>query len=529
MTKARGKLPAAAGTVLVSAGTIAFFSLLSRALGLLRDRLLAGQFGAGPELDAYYAAFKVPDFLYNLLVLGALTAAFVPVVAGYLAKGQREQANRTTGTVLVVLAVVLGLLSLGALIFLPQLISLTAPGFTGATRELTLQLTRVMLLSPIIFGISSVVSSYLNTTRRFLAYAIAPVLYNVGIVIGIVWLVPLYGAMGLAYGVLLGASLHLLVQIPALIRAGFRPRVGSLRDPGVIRILKLAGPRLLSIAALQVNVVVVTAIATTLLAGTVAAYNLAFNLQSLPLGAVGLSLATAAFPWLAEAASKNDGAGFTKHLTQTLRQLLFLIVPLSAGLILLRVEVVDLAFGTGSFDVLDTYETAAALGVFAISLFAQSAVPLLARGFYALEDTRTPVAISVVSVALNLILAWTVGRHFGALGLAATFSIAAAVDFLLHLLLLRGRLGSLDDVATLRSLGRTVLATALGGAALFSVRWVLGQVLPTSTFAEVLIVTLGSLLAGGLVYVLAHALMKSVELREVTSLFTSRLGKLKPR
>jgi putative peptidoglycan lipid II flippase len=164
--------------------------------------------------------------------------------------------------------------------------------------------------------------------------------------------------------------------------------------------------------------------------------------------------------------------------------------------------------------------------VFSISLFAQSAVPLLARGFYALEDTRTPVAISVVAVALNLALAWTVGRRFGALGLAATFSVAAAVDFLLHLLLLRNRLGSLDDMGTLRSLGRTVTATALGGAGLLATRWLLGQVVLTATFAEVLAVTLGSLLVGGLVYVLVHALLRSVELREVVGLFTSRLRPL---
>jgi putative peptidoglycan lipid II flippase len=511
------------GTILSSAGIIAFFSLLSRALGLLRDRFLAGSFGAGEVLDAYYAAFKVPDFLFNLLVLGALTSAFVPVVGSYLAQKKRLEANRITSAVFNLLALLMIVLSATAFILAPQLIDLTAPGFSDVARDLTIRLTRIMLLSPIIFGISSVVSSYLNTTRHFTAYAIAPVLYNLGIILGVIFLVPYFGATGLAYGVLLGALLHLFVQIPALIKSGFRYSItSSLRHPGVKKIVMLAGPRVLSIAALQINVVAVTAIASTLATGTVAAYNLAFNLQSLPLGIVGLSLATVIFPYLAEAVSKNDGKGFIAQLSQTIRQMLFLIIPLSVAFILLRSPIVDLAFGTGAFDVQDSASTALALGIFSISLFAQSIVPVLSRAFYALEDTRTPVLISIFSVGANIAAAIFLGRSHGVLGLALAFSGAAVLDFLLHTIFLRARLGTLDDKAIFFSALRTIFATALGAAVLIGSQLGLEALLGPDSFAKLLLQAVVSLLLGAGVYVLIHALFRSSELREFTSLFRSK-------
>ncbi|MFH0830663.1 MAG: murein biosynthesis integral membrane protein MurJ [Parcubacteria group bacterium] len=512
-----------AGTILTSAGLIGLFSLVSRAVGLVRDRLLAGSFGAGETLDAYYAAFKLPDFLYNLLVLGALTAAFVPVVGGLLAKGKSNQANRVASGVLNLLALSLIVLSGLALLLTPQIAKLIAPGFSPDQLELTIRLTRIMLLSPIIFGVASVASSYLNATKRFAAYAIAPVLYNVGIIVGITLLVPWLGPIGLAWGVIAGALLNLLVQIPALLRSGFRYswRV-PLNEAGVLRVLTLAGPRVISVAAMQINVVVITAIATWYESGTVSAYNLAFNMQSLPLGLVGLSLATAVFPYLAEAASRNDSNGFIAHLVATLRQLFFLIVPMSVVLIVLRVPIVRLVFGTGAFDFTDTYTTAAALGVFALSLFAQSAVPVLARAFYSLQDTRTPVLISIFSVVVNIVAALLLAPKLDVMGLAAAFSLAALVDFVLHVILLRNRLGNLRDVELIGSVLRVIVASALAGAATLGTAYVLEQLIPLQTVLEVLLLLVVAGLAGLVVYLLAHLALGGRELREVATTLRRR-------
>ena len=514
------------GTVLSSAGLIAFFSLVSRILGLLRDRLLAGEFGADVTLDAYYAAFKIPDFLYNLLVLGALTAAFVPVVAGYLAKDKKAEAHRVTSAVLNILGITLAVLSVGAFLALPWLVKLAAPGFEGETRELTIMLTRIMLLSPIIFGISSVVSSYLNTTRHFLAYSLAPVMYNVGIIAGVLFLVPSLGPIGLAWGVVAGALLHVATQIPALVRTGFSYSLrASWKHPGVKRIITLAGPRILSIAALQINVVVITAIASTLPTGSVSAYNLAFNLQSLPLGLVGLSIATAVFPVLAELASRNEAEKFIRQIAETLRQMLFLIVPLSILLIVLRVPIVRIVLGTGAFDFEDTFTTAAALAVFAISLFAQTIVPLLTRAFYALEDTRTTVIISLISVAVNIAGGLLLGRWFGLVGLVAAFSAAAVLDFLLHLVILRQRLGQLEEATLSASLARIILAAACGGGGALATRLLLERALVLDTFVAVLLVLIASSIVGVGLYLVVHLLLRSPEVRDIFSALRPRLSR----
>ncbi|MDP2587820.1 MAG: murein biosynthesis integral membrane protein MurJ [bacterium] len=514
-----------AGTILTSAGIIGFFSLISRLVGLVRDRMLAGTFGAGDLLDSYYAAFKIPDFLNNLLVVGAVPAAFVPVVGGMIAKNRGGDANRVASGVLNLLTITMIVLSGVALIFAPALMQVVAPGFSEAQQVMTVQLTRIMLLSPIIFGIASVVSSYLNTTKRFVAYAIAPVMYNIGIIVGITFFVPWLGPIGLAWGVILGAVLNLLVQLPALWRAGFKYSFTvSLRDKGVLKVLRLAGPRVISIAAMQINLIVITAIATFYQSGTVSSYNLAFNMQSLPLGLIGLSLATVLFPYLAEAASHNDSERFISHLVGALRQLFFLIVPMSVILIILRVPLVRLVLGTGAFDFTDTFTTAAALGVFALSLFAQSAVPLLARAFYSMEDTRTPVMISIFSVVVNIVAALLLAPRLDIMGLAAAFSLAAIVDFVLHIIFLRSRLGSLRDTELVLSIGRvTIAAAAAGGVTLGIMLW-LERVLSLTSVVEVGVVIAAAASGGVVIYGLVHWLLKGQEFKEVLATLRKKTG-----
>ncbi|USN53856.1 MAG: murein biosynthesis integral membrane protein MurJ [Candidatus Nomurabacteria bacterium] len=445
---------------------IAAASLVSKVLGFVRDRLLAAQFGAGDTLDAYYAAFKLPDLIFNVLVLGALSAAFIPVFIERWQKCQTEeekqQAWHIANSVLNILLIILAVLSVLLILFAPWLVPFLAPGFPEEKMRLTVQLTQIMLGSILFFGVSNVFSGLLNAFRRFAAYAMAPIFYNVGIIVGITAFYSWWGIPGLAWGVVLGAALHMLVQIPAVFHTGYRYSTAlDMRDPAVKKIMRLILPRTLGLAVNQLNNVVITIIGSTLAAGSVAIFNFANNLQSFPIGLVGVSLAVAAFPYFSEAFSQQDKEKFVTHFSITLRRIVFFIVPAAVLILLLRAHIVRVVLGAGEFDWEATYLTAQTLGYFAVSLVAQSLLPMLARSFYADQDTSTPVKIAVVSLLVNVALSiWLAPQH-GILGLAAAFSVANVVNMLLLLAVLRVRHGNLDDERIIRSTINILLASAV--------------------------------------------------------------------
>ena len=462
-------------TVAGGAIIIAGASIISRLLGLIRDRLLASTFGASDILDTYYAAFRVPDLIFNILVLGALSSAFIPIFLKYWKSGESEESKKEawliTNSILNILMVILILLGIIFFIFAPQVISLITPGFSPEKQMETANLTRIMLFSIFLFGISNIFSSVLNSFRKFLSYAIAPIMYNVGIVIGIIFLYPSFGIQGLAWGVVLGAFLHMLIQLPATLKTGYRYQwIFNWRHEGVKKMAKLILPRTFGLAIAQINQLVITIVASTLMAGSIAVFSLANNLQSFPINVFGVSLAIAAFPLMSSAFAEENKEKFVIHFSVTLRRVLFLIIPASVLILLLRAQIVRVILGSGAFDWQDTYLTAQTLGFFALSLFAQSLIPMLARSFYAHQDTKTPVKISVFSLIINIIGSVILGQTMGVTGLALSFSISNIINMVLLVCALRSKIGYLDDKKIIKSAGKIILASAVMGLVVWSVK-----------------------------------------------------------
>ncbi|NTW75980.1 MAG: murein biosynthesis integral membrane protein MurJ, partial [Candidatus Moranbacteria bacterium] len=339
VTAFRHLMNASSQTIGGAAFVIAAAGIASRLLGFLRDRLLAGRFGAGDDLDAYYAAFRIPDTLYTLLVMGALSAAFVPVFTEFLSKDKKKQAFELAAGVLEWILLVLGTLSLLAIVLAPAIVSILVPGFSPEKQAATVDLTRIMLLSPLLLGASAVFGGMLLSFRCFTAYSFAPILYNVGIIIGITLFVPFFGMMGLAWGVALGAMFHMAIQIPSVRSRGFFPSLFHHRlrfDGPVRRVVTLMIPRTLGIAANQLSLFMTTVFASLLASGSLSIFTLASNIQSIPIGLFAVSFSLAAFPTLSFSASEKRNGEFFDTLSRTTKRILFFVVPVSMLFIVFR-------------------------------------------------------------------------------------------------------------------------------------------------------------------------------------------------
>lgn len=442
-------------------------SLISAALGLLRDRLLAGGFGIGDELDVYYAAFRIPDFISMVLIMGSISAALIPIFSEYITKNNKE-AWRLFSNFFNVIIVVLIFVCLVLIIFTPQLINIITPGFTEEKKELVVLLTRIMFLSPIILGTSNIISSVLQVFRRFLITSLSPIMYNLGIIIGIIWFVPRLGISGLAWGVVLGAVLHLLIQLSVLFKVGFKYyNVFDISDPGLRRMIKLTIPRSIGLAAGQINFFVVTAIASTLASGSLAIFSLSESLSRPFIMLTGIAFSTAAFPHLALSISKENKERFLDIISKTFNKILILIVPLSILLFVFREELVSFIFKVGRFGLIDTRLTAAALAMFCFGLFAKALNLFIIKSFYALQDTRTPAVVSVLSMFLNLglsiVFVWSLSfsnffqdfwigflsleglRGIEIIGLPLALSVSAIFQFIILKLIFKIKLNRLKE------------------------------------------------------------------------------------
>lgn len=469
-------------TIAGAAFIIGASAVLSRALGLVRDRLLVSRFGLGDALDAYYASFQAPNFLFALLVLGTLSVAFIPVFTEYLAKGKREEAWRMTNSILSIAVVAMGglclLLSIGA----PWLVPVIAPGFSGDKLALTVMLTRVMMLSPFFFALSAVFSSVLNSFKQFVAVSLAPLLYNASIIFGIAVLSKPFGIMGVAYGAIIGAILHLSIQLPSVIALGWRARFKpDAKQEGVREVGRLFLPRVFGIDISQISQFVGTSIGTTFGVGAPAVFNLAMNIAAVPIGAIAIPFAIAAFPNLSEAAARDDREAFTRTFASTFRQILFFLFPLSTLAIVLRVHILRVVIGARGLSWSDTRLAAAAFALFVVSLMLQGLTPLLARAFYALKNTWIPVLISAAAMTVEIAAifalkawlatgpgaasAWLWLGLFGVddvrvLALPAAFSVASLAQVALLLFLLRRKYGRIGGTGIFRAFGKFLIGSA---------------------------------------------------------------------
>jgi len=448
-----------------AAALVMGFFIISRALGLLREVVIGAQFGTSAELDAYLAAFRVPDLLFQLVAGGALASAFIPTFTARLVQGDRAKAWRLASAVANLMILVLTVVAVIAALSAPWLVQhLLAPGFSASQQALTVSLMRLMLISTIIFGVSGLVMGALNTMQHFLAPAAAPVIYNLAIIGGAWLLGGALGVRGLAIGVLVGAAGHLLVQMPALIRLGARyTPVLDVRDAAVREIGRLMAPRVLGLAAVQLNFWVNTILASGLPEGRLAALNYGWLIMLLPQGIFAQAVATVAFPTFAAQVAHHNLVALRSTFTTSLRTILFFILPAAIGLILLAQPLIAVLLQRNAFTAASTALVTTALQMYALGLVGHSVVEIAARAFYALHDTTTPVVVGVSAMLLNIVLSLLLLGPLQHGGLALANSIATTLEMIVLLWLLRKRLDGLDSEMLAPSLWRTGLASlALG-------------------------------------------------------------------
>lgn len=417
-------------TVGGAAGILALMMFLSRVVGLLRDRLLSTYFGPD-ELGVYFAAFRIPNIIFELLVMGALTAAFIPVYSKFIATEREEEAWRLATTLINISVGVLFIFSIPLYILSPFVSRLLAPGFTDQQLSMMTAFSRFILLfqvAPLLVG--NVFTGILQSHSLFIVPAIAPVLYNIGIIIGVVLFSSVWGLWAPVVGVAIGAALFLIVQVPLVFRLGYRYR-GEInpKASGVREVGRLTGPRMFGLAVSQIDITMDLILASLLGARMVTVFSFAQHLQQVPIGLFGTTIAQAALPFLSQLSAKEKKEEFIDTVQKSIHQILFWVLPASVLFAVLRIPIVRLVFGTSRFDWQATVDTSLTLSAFSISLFAQALIHLLARGFYALYDSKTPVSVGVVTVLLNTLVSalFILVFHLPVWSLGLSTSIASIV------------------------------------------------------------------------------------------------------
>lgn len=385
---------------------LGLFAICSQLVALVRDKLLAHTFGASSDLDIYYAAFRIPDFIF--VVIGSLVSMsiLVPFLIEKLSKSH-EEARRFIDSMFSFFTLIMVTISVLAFFAMPSLGLWLFPGFGAEAQASLTILSRILLLSPLLLGISNLFGSITQSHNKFLVYALAPVLYNFGIVLGILFLYPPFGLVGLAFGVIIGAMLHLAIQLPAIVSTGFLPRFSFRPDLHVVRIIaSISLPRTLALSITQITVLALVSFASVIADGSIAVFNLAFNLQSVPLSIIGVSYSLAAFPTLSRLFTEGKKSEFASQIIASARHIIFWSLPFTALFLVLRAHIVRLVFGSGAFDWTDTRLTAAVLGLFALSGVFQGLSLLFVRGFYASNRTKIPFFANVVSGAVLIFLSY---------------------------------------------------------------------------------------------------------------------------
>ena len=514
------------GSIISAALILGASSLVSRIIGLLRDRTFTTLFGAGDTFDAFIAAFRIPDLIFNLIVIGALSAAFIPMFTEKMVAGKdgKKEAYRFALSVLNVMCFGVSVLSLIYITFAPAIVSLITPGFSGEKLSLTIELSRIMALQPLLLSVSFVFSGILNSYKRFVAYAFAPIVYNLGIIAGAIYFVPYIGIRGLAWGVVFGALLHVLIQVPSVLRVGFRWDIilfSSFADWKKLWSMML--PRVFGLAAQQTNLLIVTILGSGFLSGSISAFHLANNAQYIPVGIFGIAFAQAAFPTLSEQIARKQKRAFRHTLTKSFRYIMFLVVPISVLFYLLRAQIIRVLFGDGAFSWDDTTITYDTFGFLVVSIFAQATIPLLTRAFYAKQNTKTPVIVSLISIVLNIALALALSERFGVQGLAIAFSVSAIVQLALLLGVLHWQLDGFDDKVVLKSTCKVVIATLAAAIVAQALKTPIAYMVDMQRFWGIATQLIGVFTGGMIMYIFVCMILKSEELEIIKKYIPRKL------
>ena len=399
-------------TINQAALLLGLFAFLSQVLAFLRDRLLAHIFGAGSELDIYYAAFRIPDLIFVAVASVVSLSVLIPFIIEEESRGSealRSFINDIFSFFSVLIIIISGL----TFFLMPVVSKILFKGFSDATLAEVIFISRILLLSPILLGFSNLLGSLVQAYNRFTIYALAPLLYNAGIIIGIIFIATRLGIVGVAIGVIMGAGLHALVQVPFIVRQGLLPRFSSRFSLALItRVVKISMPRTLTLSMSAISMIFLVSLASLMSAGSISVLSLSFNLQSVPLSIIGVSYSLAVFPTLSRRFKENNFNAFKEQMMVTARFIIFWSLPLSALFIVLRAQIVRVVLGSGLFSWDNTRLTAASLALFALSSIFQSLLLLFIRGFYSAGFTKTPFFINLISTLILLASAWGLVQIF---------------------------------------------------------------------------------------------------------------------
>jgi len=516
--------------ILSAAFVIAATYGISHLVGLLKTRLLISYFfgTAARQLDVYYAAFVVPDTIFQLLVVGALSAAFIPTFSKFLTRNEPDAWYMTSVSINLIIGV---LIVISAIIFLlaAPICRLIAPGFTPGQSAQMVVLLRIMLGAQIFFGISGFLTSVIQTHHRFLIPALAPVAYNLGIIIGIVGLSPRLGIMGPAVGVVIGAVLHMAIQLPLAVKLGFKfvPKF-DLTHPGVREAVRLMPPRVLALGTDQVEQFVAVTLASLLAPGSLSLLNAARLLYSIPASLFGATVGQAAFPSLSQTASLADLSQFKRILGSSFLQILFIALPISVLFIILRIPIVRIIFGSKSFPWEATLLTGETLAVLALSASFYAVMQLAVRGFYALHDTHTPLVIGTLAAIFNIGFSITAvfALKWNLVGIAAGISLTSILETLALMALLYHKLGKFAELKLiLVPIAKMLGISALTGLGLWLPMRLLDQfVFDTTRTLPLLALTASTSIIGFGVYLLLSYIFQVEQLQDFVFLIR-RLGR----
>jgi putative peptidoglycan lipid II flippase len=497
---------------------------LSQIAGLVRQILATRAFGTSAAMDAFNTASIFPDLLFNLLAGGALASAFVPTFTAFLVKDDHPSAWKLASAIANLVVLTLTSLSFISSIFAAQIAHVLAPDYSPEQQVLTAHLLRILLITSTIFGVSGLLSGILNAHQRFWLPSLASAIYWVGIIIGLIFFVPSMGIYGLAWGVVLGSCLHLCIQLPDLFRLSERHYGMTLGrgNPSVREVILLMGPRLISVATLQVNAVVTGIIASGLPTGSFSAIKYAFPIMTMPLVIIGSGIGIATLPTFSAQYARGEMTELRGSLTAALRGVVFLALPATLGLILLRHPLIGFLFQRGDFTQLSTEMTAWALLWYTVGLVFHCVLEILVRAFFSLHDTKTPALVSAGAMGLNIVFCITFVAWFNKIGwmplggLALAISLSTAIETTTLFLLLRKRLKGIQAGELMRGFGAALLGTLVMIAVIVFWMQVVGSAHPA-------LITLGGVAIGGTIYALILILLRVPEVHSLFGAIRRRL------
>ena len=518
-----------------AAGIVGLAVMCSRVLGLAREQVCAALFGGGAAMDAFTAAFRIPNLLRDLFAEGALSTAFVTTFSKTIARSGDAAAWRLANKVATLTLIVLGAICAAGMIFSPQLVGLLAPGFDPQKAALTAQLTRIMFPFIVMVSMAALVMGMLNAKSVFGMPAMASSFFNIGSIVGGValgaWIDPAFGPralIGLAIGTLFGGALQFAVQLPPLRQLGYRYAPDfHWRDPGVQAILGLMGPSVIAASTTQLNVLANSIFASTLGDGAIFWLAIAFRLMQLPLGLFGVALGTVTLPLLSRLVVAGHMEGFRAELARAMRLMFLLTIPSTIGLMILAEPIISVLYQHGKFDAHEAAQAGGALRFYAIGLAGYAALKVLVNAFYALDRRKTPMFVSFFAVGLNLAFNWlfTFRLHWGHLGLAFSTGCVATCNFLVLYFLMHRRLGGLESRRMLVLLAKAgVAGAALAGVCVASTHWLLRD-WAVQSFAVKAAALFATVAAGGVVFLACGMALRIEELGELTTAVKRRLAR----